>query len=163
LVRDALFNILAGRGELSGTRVLDLFAGTGALGLEALRRGAASAVFVEHDRALADAIRAQGRERGLVGRMEVWRKDAVAAVRELGRAGRQFDLVILDPPYGLQWIPKVLQAVVAGGVAAPGGLIVAEGHWRDRALVSGLALVREARYGDTVLWFFEPVKEGNAP
>jgi len=162
LVRDALFNILAGRLELSGARVLDLFAGTGVLGLEALRRGAASTVFVEHDGVLADAIRGRGREGDPAGRMEVWRKDAVAAVRELGRGGRQFDLIMLDPPYGLQWLPKVLRALVAAAIVAPGGLIVAEGHWRDRALVSGLTLVREARYGDTVLWFFEPVKEGSA-
>ncbi|MGH2348377.1 MAG: RsmD family RNA methyltransferase, partial [bacterium] len=157
------FNILPGRMELTGARVLDLFAGTGALGLEALRRGAAHAVFVEHDHALADAIRARGRKAALADRMEVWRKEALSAVRELGRSGRQFELIILDPPYGLRWIPRILQAVVAGAIAAPGGIIVAEGHWRDRPAVTGLALVREARYGDTVLWFFEQRGEEPAP
>jgi 16S rRNA (guanine966-N2)-methyltransferase len=161
-VRDALFNILAGRIELAGARVLDLFAGTGALGLEALRRGAASAVFVEHDHALADALRVRGRAAALTGRMEVWRKDAAAAVRELGRAGRQFDLIMLDPPYGLRWIPRILEAIVAGSILAPGGFVVAEGHWRDRPAASGLALIRDARYGDTVLWFFEQAREESA-
>lgn len=160
MVRDALFNILGGRLDLAGARVLDLFAGSGALGLEALRRGASFAVFVERDHALAGAIRARGQRAQWTDRIEVWRRDAVPAVHELARRSRTFDLIVLDPPYGGQWIPKVLRAIVADGILAPGGIVVAEGHWRDRPDAAGLVLVREARYGETVLWFFAQEKEG---
>lgn len=162
-MREALFNILAGRIRLEGARVLDLFAGTGALGLTALRRGARFAIFVEGDRALAEAIRAQGKEIGGRDRIEVWRRDAVAAVHELGRTARQFDLILLDPPYGQEWIPRTLRAIVADGILAPDGIVVAEGHWRDQPHAAGLTCVREARYGETVLWFFEFAKEEPTP
>lgn len=153
-MRDALFNILAARADLIGARVLDLFAGSGALGSEAMRRGAGFVVFVESDRALADAIRTRGKDEGWTDRIEVWRKDAVAAVHELGRRSRTFDVIIMDPPYGRGWIPKILRAVVADGVLAPGGIVVAEGHWRDRPGGDDLVMIREARYGETALWFF---------
>lgn len=162
VVRDALFNILAGRLHMAGARVLDLFAGSGALGFEALRRGAQFAVFVERDRAQAEAIRARGRRAQWTDRIEVWQKEAVPAVRELARRSRTFDLIVLDPPYGQQWIPKTLQAIMSLGILAPGGLVVAEGHWRDRPNGSGLVLVREARYGETVLWFFAQEQEGGS-
>lgn len=155
-----MFNILAARREFGGAKVLDLFAGSGALGFEAMRRGAALVVFVEHDHALADAIRARGRDERWTDRMEVWRKDAASAVHELGRRSRTFDVIVLDPPYGRQWVPKILRAVVADGILAPGGIVVAEGHWRDRpGDTSGLVLIRQARYGETALWFFAEANE----
>jgi 16S rRNA (guanine966-N2)-methyltransferase len=163
LVREALFNILAGRLRLEGARVLDLFAGTGALGLEALRRGALFVIFVEHDRVLAEAIRTRGKAAGWGDRIELWRRDAVAAVHELGRTARQFDLILLDPPYGRQWIPKTLHAVAVDGILAPSGTVVAEGHWRDQPPADGLTCTREARYGETTLWFFEHAKEESPP
>lgn len=152
-VRAALMNSLAPR--LAGSRVLDLFAGTGALGLAALERGAARAVFVERDPRLAEVIRAELAGRGWADRAEVWRKDALAAVRELGERGARFDLILMDPPYGEGWIPRVLQAVREGALAAPGALIVAEGHWRDApGRPAGYTLVREARHGETAVWFY---------
>lgn len=159
LVREALFNILAGRMRLDGARVLDLFAGTGALGFEALRRGALFVIFVEHDRELAGAIRTRAADLGWTDRVEVWRRDAVAAVHELGRTARQFDLIMADPPYGQQWIPKTLHAITTDGILAPGGIVAAEGHWRDQPRAAGLTCTREARYGETMLWFFERTKE----
>lgn len=152
-VRDALFNSLAAR--VPGARVLDIFAGTGSLGLEALRRGALFAVFVEHSSALAAEIREQLVEEDAADRAEVWRRDALSAVRELGGTGRQFDIVIADPPYGEGWIPRLLRAVVTGDVLAPSGVLVAEGHWRDRPeREPGLECYKEARYGETMLWFY---------
>ncbi len=152
-VRDALFNSLGRRVE--SARVLDLFAGSGALGLAALSRGAAAAVFVERDERLVEGLRRVLAKEGWAARAEVWRHDAVAAVRELGAHRRVFDLILMDPPYGEVWIPRMLGAIRAADVLASGGLIVAEGHWRDRpGPEPGLIQRREARYGETALWFY---------
>lgn len=157
-VRDAIFNSLAAR--VPGARVLDLFAGTGSLGLEALRRGAQFAVFVEQNSALATEIRDQLAAEGTAERAEVWRRDAMSAIRELGSTGRQFDIVIADPPYGEAWLPRVLRGVVTADVLAPSGVIVAEGHWRDRPETErGLERYKEARYGETMLWYYKQMEE----
>jgi 16S rRNA (guanine966-N2)-methyltransferase len=153
LVRDALFNSLGVRVE--GAAVLDLFAGTGALGLDAVRHGAGRVVLVERDARRAAAIREQVGRGGLERQALVRRADALAAIDALARARERFDVIVLDPPYGQGWLSRSLAAIALAGVLAPGGVIVAEGHWRDRPEApEGLALSREARYGETVLWFF---------
>lgn len=153
-MRDALFNSLGS--WIGGRRVLDLFAGSGALGLAALKRGAAEAIFVEQNGRQVEGIRDALAKEGWAERAEVWRRDVLDALRELGMQRRVFDLILLDPPYGEGWIPRALQAIRTAGVQAPGGLIVAEGHWRDRLEASaGFAMRREARYGETALWFYE--------
>ena len=159
-VRDALMNSLAPR--LAGSRVLDLFAGTGGLGLAMLARGARSAVFVERDQRLVEVIRQDLAKEGWADRAEVWGKDALAAVRDLGRRGERFDLILMDPPYGEGWISKTLQAIRNAKIVAPDGLIVAEGHWRDQVPAeAGFVQVREARYGETVLWSY--TEDGGEP
>lgn len=136
--------------------MLDLFAGVGTLGLEALARGAAEVVFVERDPRLVEGIRRTLAKEGWTARAEVWRRDALAAVRELGARGRAFELIVMDPPYGEGWIPRALRAIRAAGVQAPGGVVVAEGHWRDRPeREPGFERRREARHGETALWFYE--------
>jgi 16S rRNA (guanine(966)-N(2))-methyltransferase RsmD len=151
-VRDALFNSLGT--SLTSAAVLDLFAGTGTLGIEALHRGAGRVVFVEHEARRARSIEDRLRLEGFRGKAEVRCEDALAAAGRLGSRGATFDLVLLDPPYGAGWLARAIAAIVAAGLLAPGGVIVGEGHWRDRpALPAGLAVVREARYGETVLWF----------
>ncbi|HLA23793.1 MAG TPA: 16S rRNA (guanine(966)-N(2))-methyltransferase RsmD [bacterium] len=158
-VRDALFNSLGPR--VQGARILDLFAGSGALGLAALARGAAEVVFVERDARLIEGIRGVLAKEGWAERAEVWRREAVAVVRELGTRRRVFDLILMDPPYGEGWIPRMLRAIRAAGVQAPGGLIAAEGHWRDRPEAApGFVRRREARYGETALWFYEAESGG---
>lgn len=153
-VRTALVNILAPR--LPGARVLDLFAGTGAVGLEALRRGAQEAVFVERDPRRAEGIREVLRQSDLAGRAEVRRANALSEVPSLGREGRRFDVIVLDPPYGQGLLARSLSLVAASRLLAPGGVAVAEGHWRDDpGEVPGLRRVRTARYGETALWFYE--------
>ncbi len=160
LVRAALFNHLGGR--VTGARVLDLFAGTGGLGVEALRRDAARVVFVERDAQLALAIRSQLAKETFTHRAEVWRRDAIVAIRELARTRRQFELIFMDPPYGEGWIPRALRVLVQTDILAPGGIVIAEGHWRDRPPSEPeLVCSREARYGETMLWYFERRKGGH--
>lgn len=158
-VRDAIFNSLGKR--VVGARVLDLFAGTGELGIEALRHRAERAVFVESDARMAGMIRQRLTEEEHADRAEVWRRDALSAVRELGNSGRQFDLILMDPPYGKGWIPRTLQAVRSSRILAPGGTIVAEGHWRDRpAPGEALICIHEGRYGETAVWYFQHAEGG---
>jgi 16S rRNA (guanine(966)-N(2))-methyltransferase RsmD len=149
-----LFNSLGGR--IEGTRVLDLYAGTGALGRGALQRGAASALFVEHNAPLAADLRRHLAADGVAASAEVWSKDALAAIRDLGTAQRSFDIIFMDPPYGQELIAATLEAITRAGILAPDGLVAAEGHWRDHpGEIAGLTCRREARYGETRLWYFQ--------
>lgn len=126
-VRESLFNILA-HGvpgfSLAGAKVIDLFAGSGALGLEALSRGAASVLFVEMEAAARGAIRANVEALQLEGRTRLFRRDAT----RLGPAGAgdSFDLAFLDPPYGRGLADLALSALVEGGWLAKGAVVVVE-------------------------------------
>lgn len=145
---------------IEGRRVLDLFAGSGGLGLTALQRGAAKAIFVERNARQVEGIRDALAKEGWAERAEVWRRDVLDAVRELGTDRRVFDLIVMDPPYGEGWIARTLQAIRTAGVLAPGALIVAEGHWRDqRGAQPGFTIRRATRYGETALWFYEAESE----
>jgi len=148
-VKEAVFSMLESRESLDGRAVLDLFAGAGTLGIEALSRGAAEAVFVEPARAASEAIHENLRITGLVG--EVLAMPAERAIKRLAAAGRRFDCVFLDPPYGEGWIGRTLVALDAADVVANGGWIVAEhGKGEDPAAVVG-RFTRDVsrRYGDT--------------
>ncbi len=144
-VREALFSILA---DVEATRVLDLFAGSGALAIEALSRGASAATLVDSSVA---AIRAVQRNLGTLGiEAEVVRQPAL---RFLGRAqadARQYDLVFLDPPYGHagSLCSELTAALVP--VLAPAGRVVSESD-RRQPLELGLELLDERRYGDTLI------------
>jgi len=124
--REAVFNILASRvgPHLEGRRVLDLFAGTGALGLEALSRGAAAAVFVDIGAEARGLIRDHIEAFGIAGVAKLLRRDAT----DLGPMGsmRPFELIFLDPPYGKGLGERALASAQAGGWIAPGATIVLE-------------------------------------
>jgi len=154
MVKEAVFNALAPR--LEGARVLDLFAGAGGLGIEALSRGADAAVFVERDPRSAAVIRDNLRAARLDGRGEVRRANAVTEVVSLAGEGARFDVIVLDPPYGQELVGRTLRAIAASGALAPGGVAVAEGHWRDDpGEIEGLQRTRSARYGETAVWFYQ--------
>lgn len=130
-VREALFNILAhqdfGRDfSLEGARVLDLFAGTGALGIEALSRGARFALFVEDDAEARGLVRQNIETLGLTGITKVWRRDASRLEARPAQAGEPFDLVFADPPYRKNLLGPCLTALRAGDWIAPCALVVAE-------------------------------------
>ncbi len=145
-VREALFSIL---GEaVAGARVLDLFAGSGALGIEALSRGAASATFVERDARAARVVRDNLQALGLDGR--VVRRDALAALHDARERAEAYDLVFLDPPYRRSAeLGRELSEDLAA-VLAPGARVVTESD-RRASLELQLPLADERRYGDTVI------------
>jgi len=154
-VREAIFNILAhGIPELSlrGAKVLDLFAGTGALGLEALSRGASFCLFVEENADARGLIRENVEGLGLTGRTRIFRRDATA----LGGAGNRggFSLVFLDPPYGKNLGERALASAAEGGWLAPVAVGVLEEH-ADATILLPIGFIELDRrtYGDTQVVF----------
>jgi 16S rRNA (guanine966-N2)-methyltransferase len=154
-VREAIFNILA-HGvddfELEGARVLDLFAGTGALGLEALSRGASHAHFVEDSAEARGLIRRNIEALGLMGATKIYRRDAT----RLGDIGalRPFGLVFADPPYGKGLAEKALAAAHAGGWLTDGAqAVVEERAGADFQPSEGFSLLHRRVYGDTAVYF----------
>jgi len=151
-VRVALFARL---GDLEGARVLDLYAGTGALGIEAISRGAQEVVFSEQAPRSLAVLRANLAALGVAPSARILAGDAVRAVQRLGREGAPFDLVLLDPPYAAGEVGRALEALVAARVLAPEALVVVESGRRHPVPdVAGLAPLDERRYGDTVITQF---------
>jgi 16S rRNA (guanine(966)-N(2))-methyltransferase RsmD len=152
-VREALFSILGPR--LEGARFLDLFAGTGANGIEALSRGARAAVFVENDLRSIEAIRRNLELTRLSG-ATCLRALLPAALAELGRKEPPFDLVFADPPYAFSDYERLLLGLEEGGLVAQDGLIVVEHAVRVGIpeKVGELTRYRQAVYGDTARSFF---------
>jgi 16S rRNA (guanine966-N2)-methyltransferase len=127
--RQAMFNILehaAWAPQLSGARAIDLFAGSGALGLEACSRGAAFCLFVETDAEARGAIRDNVEALGLFGKTRIHRRDATNLGLKPAADGQPFDLAFLDPPYAKGLGEQALAGLVAGGWLAPGALVVFE-------------------------------------
>lgn len=149
--REALFNVLAhGVADFSfvGKRVLDLFAGTGALGLEALSRGGSFCIFIDESPAARGIIRENTQNLHLAGKTKIWRRNA----GNLGPAGKiaPFDLVFADPPYGKKLGEAALASALEGGWIAPGALVIVEesagSHVRLPAQIDHL---ETRRYGAT--------------
>lgn len=149
-VREAAFSLI---GPLEGARVLDLYAGSGAMGLEALSRGAARVVFVETDRRALTAIERNVAKLGLPGAVVV-REDAARRLAADARTGTRYDLVLVDPPYDM--LAKALASIAPhlAAVVAPGALVVVESDARDMPELP-LELRTTRRYGSTRLTVFE--------
>lgn len=154
-VRQVLFDILAPR--LRGCRFLDLCAGGGGVGLEALSRGAARVALVDNSAAAVAAIRENAHAlRAAGGEVEALRQDVLPALAALAARGRRFDVVYLDPPYASDLYEAVLAAVAGSTLLADAGLLVTE-HFKKRLLpatMGALARTREVRVGDHVLSFY---------
>lgn len=161
-VRQAVFSALSGR--VAGSCVLDLYAGTGAMGVEALSRGAAAAVFVELSSKCAGTIKENLELTGLSQRARVIRGDALRVLRQLGRQKRKFDIVILDPPYeakkGMKGerslAGKTLKALVESDILRANSLVIVE-HRESGAgleIAHGLKLVAAKKYGETAVSTF---------
>ncbi len=145
-VREALFSILGAR--VSGARVLDPFAGSGALGLEALSRGAAEVVLIEADRRVVATVRENVASLDVENRVRTIHGDALAEIAR-GRARGPFDLVLADPPFGRGVGTRLLEVLVEAGALAPGATVVLEGEAADPAPEPPFPLEpgRRATYG----------------
>jgi 16S rRNA (guanine966-N2)-methyltransferase len=149
--RESIFNILA-HGidgfDIEGARVLDLFAGTGAMGLEAISRGARFCQFVDDSAAARGLIRRNADALGVIGQCKIWRRDAT----KLGPCAPQpgFDLVFADPPYAKGLGEKALVSLVEGGWLVPDAVVVLEEAAKAESVdVAGLTLLDRREYGDT--------------
>jgi 16S rRNA (guanine966-N2)-methyltransferase len=157
-VRESLFARL---GDLTGQRVLDLYAGSGALGFEALSRGASHVTFVERTRSALDVIRENAEALGAEEQVSLFREDVEVCLNRL-RRGPPFELVLLDPPYAMSDLESVLSRLSGSELLAPGALVVVESDRRHApGSVEGLAAIDERRYGDTLITRYVPA--GLAP
>jgi len=148
-VRSSIFSRLAARTEIAGARVLDLFAGSGSLGLEALSRGAAWAVFVDSSRAAATAVRDNLRALGLEARGEVMVTGAERAIPTLAARRVRFSLVFVDAPYRDDTSAAVLAALGAGGLLDDGAFVVVRQAGRAPAISpAGFETINCATLGD---------------
>jgi len=151
-VKESLFNIIADR--IPGCRFLDLFAGSAAMGLEALSREACRAVFVESRRQSVDVIRRNIEKVNFVGSSQVLPMEADKALRFLSDDGQEFDIIYIDPPYGSDLAGKAIDLIVERDILAENGLLIYERGVSDVELKnSALTIFRQKKYGDTILDF----------
>ncbi|AEI44394.1 16S rRNA (guanine(966)-N(2))-methyltransferase RsmD [Paenibacillus mucilaginosus] len=161
-VKEAVFSMIGP--YFDGGRVLDLFAGTGGLSIEALSRGMEAAVLTDTDKKAVETIHQNLKAAGFTDRAEVYRNDALRALRALSRREAQFDLVFLDPPYRLKLIPDLLAELQEGGLLAEGAKVVIEHDAEDvfEGDTGALEWLRRAEYGDTAITIFRH-QTGQAP
>jgi 16S rRNA (guanine966-N2)-methyltransferase len=149
--RQAIFNVLehaAWAPDLDDARVIDLFAGTGAFGFEAISRGAAYALFIERDEVARGAIRANAESLGLEGAIRIDRRDAASPGTRSPGDGAAFDLALLDPPYGAGLGERALAGLAKGNWLADGATVVLERGSRDAVVeVAGFETLAERGWG----------------
>ncbi len=155
-VREALFHVI---GDISGLDVLDLFAGTGAVGIEALSRGAASLTLVEKGHRQCAVIRENITVFGIEGKTKIYRADVLKALNKFHEAGRSFHFIFADPPYGVGLSGQAIDRVFELDILAPGGIMaVSVRHNED---IPGDSVRREMvfcrRYGNTKLVMYQRV------
>ncbi|MFA5700316.1 MAG: 16S rRNA (guanine(966)-N(2))-methyltransferase RsmD [Desulfuromonas sp.] len=156
-VREALFSIVTSKiGTLESLKVLDICAGTGALGLEALSRGASEAVFIDTDRQAAEIIARNCAACRLDSRANIIKDTYVRALPRL--SGRHFDLIFIDPPYANNLLPHIIETVSKLNLLAPSGFICAEeSSGIEIASEIGIYTCIDTRtYGDTSIYLFSP-------
>lgn len=154
-VRETIFNIL---GQwMEGLNVLDLFAGTGALGLEAVSRGAASLVMVDQDREAQSLCKDNAEGLGFTPQTRVLATTAVKGLELLAREGRKFELIFADPPYAARVVPDLLDVLEKSSVLAAGGTFVIEHDKREEAPERHGTFERidQRRFGDTQVSFYK--------
>jgi 16S rRNA (guanine966-N2)-methyltransferase len=153
-VKEAIFSMIGP--YFSGGLVLDLFAGTGGLSLEAISRGMDRAVLIDMDKKAIDTIRLNLQATGFTEQAEVYRNDAQRALKALAKRGMAFDLVFMDPPYKLKVISDLMEQLLAEGMLRDGARIVLEHDAGDRydEPVGTLEHLRRAEYGDTAITIF---------
>ncbi len=153
-LRQALFNILGVR--VQGARLLDLFAGTGAVGLEALSRGASAVTFVERDARAVESLRGNVAALEFTDRIRLIAGDALPTLARLEAAGELFDIIFVDPPYVGDLVSRCMERLAQGAVLSDNGVLVVQAFHKtalpERAGL--LARLRERRYGESALTFY---------
>jgi 16S rRNA (guanine(966)-N(2))-methyltransferase RsmD len=154
-VKESLFNILPH--DFAGMKVLDLFAGTGNISIEALSRGAERAVLVDASARSAQVIRENLHRLGFSDRTQVWILPVAKCLRSLAKRGESFDMIFLDPPYDRGLVGSSLKLIAEGNLLTESGTVVAEHSKREdvKRDYDTLALQDQRRYGDTLLSFFK--------
>jgi 16S rRNA (guanine(966)-N(2))-methyltransferase RsmD len=158
-VKEALFNIL---GPVEGKSFIDVFAGCGNVGLEALSRGACRSVFVEKDLRLIEAIRENLRLLGFEGRAEMIAADAEKGMRRLGKKGERFDILFADPPYEEGFLTEIMNYLEGAELLTENGIIILQHSLREplrQSVTQPLAVSDQRRYGDTLLSFLKKRRE----
>jgi 16S rRNA (guanine(966)-N(2))-methyltransferase RsmD len=151
--RKAIFDIL---GDVEGLSFLELFAGSGAVGFEAISRGAREIIFVEKERRCQEEIKKNLSVLNFLS-SQILGLDALEAIKRLSYQGKKFDIVFLDPPYYQGLSKKTLQKLEAYDILAPYGFIIVQ-HFKKDCLPDSLGvltLLKQPRYGDTVLSFYK--------
>ena len=154
-VREAVFNVLGQ--SLEGKTILDLFAGTGAMAVEALSRGAERAVCVDKSAEAIAIIRKNLTICDYLDKAELWRRDATVAVRELSERAERFDIIFIDAPYREPaLLDRCLEAIARSGLLNGGGIVVCESSKHHQPHIPEcLKTIKQRRYGDTVIYFIE--------
>lgn len=158
-VKESLFNILGNR--VIDAEVLDLFAGTGNLGLEALSRGAKKTVFVDHSSTSLKLTRENALLARLAEQAEFYKFDALSALNRFAQVGRKFSIIFCDPPYNKGLVAKVLTGIAANGLIASGGVVIVE-HSKHESIPEGIdsiKVIRMEKYGETILSFLASIDE----
>lgn len=153
-VRESIFNIL--RTEIEDANFLDLYAGTGAVGIEALSRGAANVVFVEKSEVLSGTIEDHMRRLGQEDKTRVVRQTAEAFLIKASEKNPNFDIIFIDPPYASEEVGKVLPLIAEPGIMKNGGTILVE-HSSRKILpeeITGIRKIKTYRYGDTTVTLY---------
>ncbi|AEE96196.1 16S rRNA (guanine(966)-N(2))-methyltransferase RsmD [Mahella australiensis] len=153
IVKEALFNILAP--YIDETVFLDLFAGTGSVGLEAMSRGAREVYFVDNKRQCVQLIKSNVSLLRMSDKAKIILADAIAAVDLLSRKQVRFDIIFMDPPYEMGYISKVLKAIVSADILNRSGILVVQRSKREALGLAdvGWSTYKERAYGDTILDF----------
>jgi len=158
-IKESLFSIL---NSVEGAYFLDIYAGCGNVGLEALSRGARGSVFVEKDHRLAAAIRENLRLLGFEGRAEIITASVEQGLRRLRMRKERFDILFADPPYDEDFLPEVIRFLGGAEILAEGGIIVLQHSVREdppKSLPRTLVMIDQRRYGDTILSFLKKSTE----
>jgi|APFre7841882724_1041349.scaffolds.fasta_scaffold04062_6 16S rRNA (guanine(966)-N(2))-methyltransferase RsmD len=154
-IKESLFNILQ---EVSGKSFLDLFAGCGNVGLEALSRGAAKVVFVEKNPVMVNAIKRNLLELGINNKYQILETEAAKGIKKLQRKGEKFDFLFADPPYEKGFIREIFQYLGEGEMISSDGVAIFQHSVREDipgTLTGTFILTDQRRYGDTRISFFK--------
>lgn len=152
-IKEVLYNLLSD--EVRGRDVLDLFAGAGALGIEALSWGAGKAWFVDRDKRLVSLVRKNLSGLGLSSQAEVYSKDAFSAVEYFQRTGKKFSLIFLDPPYNQGLLTKSLKTLSAYDILKASGFIVSLGFYKEDSEGGSFPCIFDRKYGDRRVKLFK--------